>query len=60
MPEGRTSDTEHGSPALAEPGPTLSSNVPQQVTYSGQHYIELRLAPTDFVATARAHTEGRP
>ena len=34
--------------------PTLSYEVPQQVTYSGQHYIELRLDPTDFIATARS------
>ena len=35
-------------------GPKLSPNVPQEISHSGQHYIELRLAPTDFIATARA------
>ena len=39
-------------------GPILSYNVPQDVTYSGQHYIEIQLAPEDFIATARARLAG--
>jgi hypothetical protein len=55
MPEGRTD--EGGASELASPGPVFSYDVPQEVTYSGQHYIELRLAPTDFIATARSAGE---
>lgn len=40
--------------ALASGGPQLSGDLPQQVSYSGQNYLELRLDPTDFVATAQA------
>jgi hypothetical protein len=38
----------------ARQGPLLSYNVPQQVAYSGDHYIELVLEPGDFLATASA------
>jgi len=34
--------------------PVLSYNVPQQVNHSGQNYIELRLEPSDFIASAAA------
>jgi hypothetical protein len=40
-------------------GPILSYNVPQDVTYSGQHYIEIQLAPEDFIATARGRLAGQ-
>jgi hypothetical protein len=35
-------------------GPILSANVPQQVSYSGQNFIELDLPETAFLATAAA------
>lgn len=45
--------------AVAEPpareiaGPVISKAIPQEVAYDGQQFIELKLAPTDFIATAR-------
>jgi hypothetical protein len=44
------------SAAAAAPGggPVLSANVPQQVSYSGQNFIELALPDTAFLATAAA------
>jgi hypothetical protein len=35
-------------------GPVISPNVPQSVSYSGQHYIELALPADWFVAGAQA------
>lgn len=40
-------------------GPLLSANVPQQVSYSGQNYIELRLPPSAFIASTQG-TEHEP
>lgn len=46
--------------ATAENGaPLLSGNVPQQVSYSGQNYIELRLPPNAFIASTQG-TEHEP
>jgi hypothetical protein len=51
------SDTENSDQAPTEEAgssesePLLDYNVPQQITYSGQNYIELRLDPSDFSAT---------
>ena len=62
MPDRRRSDAEAGTGnASPSAGPILSESVPQEITYSGQHYIEIKLAPSDFVATARAaaNQEGR-
>jgi hypothetical protein len=58
MPEAHISETE-ATPqgqAPAAPGPRLDYNVPQQIAYSGQNYIELKVDPTDFRAT-RAGTQ---
>ena len=32
----------------------LSRSVPQEVTYEGQQFIELKLAPSDFLASRSA------
>jgi hypothetical protein len=34
-------------------GPVLSDDVPQELHHDGQFYIQLMLAPADFIATAR-------
>jgi hypothetical protein len=54
---------EPSQPPAPEPTPSgaplLSGNVPQQISYSGQNYIELRLPPNAFVASAgRGATDG--
>jgi hypothetical protein len=40
--------------AASSGGPILSANVPQQVSYSGQNFIELDLPEAAFLATAAA------
>jgi hypothetical protein len=54
MPESRSPEAQTGAESPSQRAPLLSYNVPQQVGYSGQNYIELRLAANDFIATARA------
>lgn len=54
MPESRMPEGQPGAERPAQTAPLLSYNVPQQVAYSGQNYIELTLAENDFIATARA------
>lgn len=55
MPDRRRLESDAATlSAPPSAGPILSDNVPQEVTYSGQHYIEIKLRPTDFIATARA------
>lgn len=54
MPESPTSESQPGPRRPSHTAPLLSYNVPQQVAYSGQNYIELTLAANDFIATARA------
>jgi hypothetical protein len=38
--------------------PVLSANVPQQISYSGQNYIELLLRPGSFAASAKRSLDG--
>ena len=40
-------------------GPVLSYDVQQPAHADGQHYIQLMLAPTDFIASARAQFAGK-
>lgn len=54
MPAIERDDSKH----TAGLGPILSYDVPQDVTYSGQHYIEIQLDPGDFIATARGQLAG--
>jgi hypothetical protein len=39
-------------------GPVLSDEVPQELHHDGQFYIQLKLAPADFIATARGLASG--
>jgi hypothetical protein len=50
------SDQTNSAPSTTPPsaGTLLSDNLPQQVSLSGQHYIELVLDPRDFIATRTA------
>ena len=54
MPESQAPEAQPEAERPSQTAPLLSYNVPQQVAYSGQNYIELRLAANDFIATARA------
>jgi hypothetical protein len=50
-------------PPVSEPstlaGPVLSYDVQQPAHADGQHYIQLMLAPSDFIASARAESAGK-
>lgn len=47
-------DRKQNTPVAAAAAPILSANVPQQISYSGQNFIELQLPGTAFAATAAA------
>lgn len=51
-------------PATQPGGTPLSDHLPQQLSLSGQHYIDFVLDPQDFIATRTAtqpaaHEEGQ-
>ena len=46
-----------GPVSHAQPGPRLSYDVPQQVSYSGANYIELQLPAEFFIASSRPVTK---
>jgi hypothetical protein len=51
MATKKTSTTAAATPAPST-APLLTANVPQQISYSGQNYIELRLPAGAFLASA--------
>jgi hypothetical protein len=44
--------------ARGSAAPVLSGNVPQQISYSGQNFIQLDLLASMFIATAAAKGVG--
>ena len=44
--------------ARGSAAPVLSGNVPQQITYSGQNFIQLDLLASMFIATAASKGVG--
>ena len=47
-------DSTSPTPAPASGGPRLSYDLPQEVSYSGQSFIELDLEPAYFIAHAQS------
>lgn len=52
------SDQTRGAEPPKPTGPSLSYDVPQEVSYSGQSFIELQLPPDFFIATSLGQSKG--
>ena len=62
QPQADAAAPEPGMNVMAA-GPVLSYDVQQPAHSDGQHYIQLHLAPSDFIASARAESprkDGQP